>query len=193
MIPVFANWVKYIIFVVLFATFLELLLPSNSMQRFVRVIMGLFVMLAILNPVIDMIQHHVMPTQMPAISASSSQTSFILDHAKIAAKEREELTFEIYKKELAQQMKVMVVAFDGVADAKVVVDTQQGNHNKLSSIVVYIAPGTPAATKVEKISIGEQAPATGLLDVELQNKIKKRIIEMYQVPKEIIEIQVLHS
>ncbi|MBP2625546.1 MAG: stage sporulation protein [Firmicutes bacterium] len=198
MITILTNWVKYIIFIVLFASFLELLLPNSSMQRFVRVIMGLFIMLAILNPVIDVVQNHLTPSQVPVLSANSASSIIILNNAKTVARDREQLSAEIYKKELAQQMKVMITALDGVADAKVVIDTKQSNNNKLSnminSVVVYVTPGNAASnSKIAKVSIGQQIGGAADLNVELQNKIKRLITELYQLPKEIIEIKILYS
>jgi stage III sporulation protein AF len=198
MIDMFASWVKYIIFVVLFASFLELLLPSSSMQRFVRVIMGLFIMLAILNPVIDMVQNHLTPAQVPVLSTNSANSIIILNNAKTAAHQRDQLTTEIYKKELAQQMKVMITALDGVADATVVINTNNVKSNKLgsmiSSIVVYVTPGIAGNNaNIAKVSIGEQSKVTSNGNVELQHKIKRLIMELYQVPNEIVEIKILHS
>ena len=198
MIAILTNWVKYIIFVVLFASFLELLLPNSSMQRFVRVIMVLFIMLAILNPVIDMLQNHLTPAQVPVISANSANSAVILNNAKTVARDREQLSSEIYKQELAQQMKVMITALDGVADAKVVIDTNQSNNNKLSnrisSIVVYVTPSNGGNHgKIAKVSIGQQPLAAADLNIELQNKIKGLVSELYQLPKEIIAIKILHS
>lgn len=198
MIDIFTSWVKHIIFVVLFASFLELLLPNSSMQRFVRVIMGLFIMLSILNPIIDVVQNHLTPSQVPVLSGSSASSTVILNNAQTVAQEREQLSAEIYKKELAQQMKVMITALDGVADAKVVVDTNRSNNNKLSnvinSVVVYVTPGNAAnGSKIAKVSIGQQLVGTADLNVDLQKKIKNLISEFYQLPKEIIEIKTLHS
>ena len=198
MIDIFTTWVKHIIFVVLFASFLELLLPNSSMQRFVRVIMGLFIMLAILNPIIDVLQNHLTPSQVPVLSSNSANSKVILDNVKNVANDREQLSTEIYKKELAQQMKVMITTLDGVADAKVVVDTNHSNDKKLSnmikSVVVYVTPGNAAtSSKIAKVTIGQQPTKAADLNVELQNRIKSLISELYQLPKEIIEIKTLHS
>lgn len=197
MIAIFTNWVKEIIFVVLFASFLELLLPSSSMQRFVRVIMGLFIMLAILNPMIDVVQNYLSPNQVAAISTSSASSAVILNNAKTAAHEREQLSVEVYKKELAQQMKVMITALEGVADASVVIDTNPIHTNKagnmINSVLVYVKPGIPdTGVKIAKVSIGKQVEK-GDLTVELQDKIKRMITELYQLPKEAIQIKILHS
>lgn len=198
MVAMFTNWVKYIIFVVLFASFLELLLPNNNMQRFVRVIMGLFIMLAILNPVVDVVQNHLMPIHVPVLSANSDHSALILNNAKNISSEREQLSAEIFKKELAQQMKVMITALDGVADAKVVINTNHAHNsnldNMISGVVVYVTPGIAnAGITIGKISIGEQFGSTADLNIELQNKIKRLIAELYQLPKEIVEVKILHS
>ncbi|MBC8015562.1 MAG: stage III sporulation protein AF [Sporomusaceae bacterium] len=198
MVAMFTDWIKYIIFIVLFASFLELLLPNNSMQRFVRVIMGLFIMLAILNPVIDVVQNRLTPIQVPALSTNSAHSTIILNNAKTTSSEREQLSAEIFKKELAQQMKVMIAALDGVADAKVVINTNHVTNSKLSnmisSIVVYVTPGIArTGASIAKVSIGEQVGPTAELNAELQHKIKRLIAELYQLPREIIEVKILHS
>ena len=197
MIALVTNWIKTIIFVVLFASFLELLLPNSSMQRFVRVIMGLFIMLAILNPIIDVVQSHLTPSQVPVLSTNAASSTLILTHAKTATGDREQLSATIYKKELAQQMQVMVTALDGVADAKVVIDTKMSNHQPLSnvinSIVVYVTPGTARSSgKVAKVLIGQQL-GEAEVNQDLENKIKKLMTELYQLPQEIIQIKIVHS
>lgn len=198
MVAMITNWVKYIIFIVLFAYFLELLLPNNSMQRFVRVIMGLFIMLAILNPVIDIVQNHITPNQVPALSVNTAHSAVILNKAKNTSSEREQLSVEIFKNELAQQMKVMIVVLDGVADAKVIINTNPVSngklHTRVSSVVVYVTPGiAKAGAPIAKVSIGEQVKSTTGLNIELQQKIKRLLAELYQLPKEIIEVKILHS
>lgn len=197
MIAIFTSWIKSIVFVVLFASFLELLLPSSSMQRFIRVIMGLFIMLAILNPVIDIAQNYLMPIQIPVFSTNSAQSMVILNHAKGTAEEREQLSVEIYKKELSQQMRVMITALDGVADAKVVIDIKSGEHDKLSSMIhgiqVYVTPGIGTPKGIPKVSIGEPLRPTTDLMIELENKIKKMITELYQLPQGRVEVKIVHS
>lgn len=45
--------VRNIVVVLLFTTFLQMLLPSHGMQRFIKVAMGLFVLISFLNPLLD--------------------------------------------------------------------------------------------------------------------------------------------
>ncbi|WP_349407744.1 stage III sporulation protein AF [Pseudalkalibacillus sp. SCS-8] len=46
------EWVTNIILIILLATILELLLPSSAFQKYVKVVIGLLLIIAILNPLI---------------------------------------------------------------------------------------------------------------------------------------------
>ncbi|WP_236639426.1 stage III sporulation protein AF [Pelosinus sp. UFO1] len=195
----FTGWVKYIIFVVLFASFLELLLPSSSMQRFVRVIMGLFIMLAIMNPIISIIQNHLIPTnQVPALSTNFGNS--IMNDSMNMSNERERLSLELYKKELAQQMKILVMAIDGVADVHVNIEINTVKNSSIASgiesVILYIKPGLSAKDRkvaaVSKITIGEQKDKTEDPHIDLKKRISEIVTELYQIPKEKIEVRIIH-
>lgn len=195
----FTGWVKYIIFVVLFASFLELLLPSSSMQRFVRVIMGLFIMLAIMNPIISIVQNHLIPTnQVPALSTNFGNS--IINDSMNMSNERERLSLELYKKELTQQMKILVMAIDGVADVHVNVEINTIKNSSIAggieSVLLYIKPGLSAKDRkvapVSKITIGEQKDKTEDPHIELKKRISEIVTELYQIPKEKIEVRIIH-
>lgn len=47
--------VRNIVVIILLITFLQMLLPSQSMQRFIKVAMGLFVLISFLNPFLDLL------------------------------------------------------------------------------------------------------------------------------------------
>ena len=49
-------WVKKLILLVLLATFLELLLPDNAYQKYVRLSMGLLILLTLLTPLLEIFQ-----------------------------------------------------------------------------------------------------------------------------------------
>jgi stage III sporulation protein AF len=192
------DWIKNIIFVVLFASFLELLLPSSSMQRFVRVIMGLFIMLAILNPIIGVVQHHLTSiSPIPALSTNSEASNLITNEVNHVTNERDKLSLELYKKELGQQIRVLILAMDGVADANVVVEIESNTANRVKSIVVYMKPGISTKNEkvatIKKITIGKQSGKTEELYAGLKERITEMITELYQIPKEKVDIKMLHS
>ncbi|HEU4962845.1 MAG TPA: stage III sporulation protein AF [Bacilli bacterium] len=52
MIEFLSHWMRGLILVIFLAVFLDMLLPSNKMQRYVRLVMGLLIILIMLNPVL---------------------------------------------------------------------------------------------------------------------------------------------
>lgn len=203
MIAALSLWIKDIILVVLFASFMELLLPSSSMQRFIRVIMGLFIMLAILNPALDIIQNHLASEQdlsLVTTTLNSSNSSGNITNS--LASERDKLSYELYKKELAKQIKAVVTTIEGVADAKVAVEVNTGAGGNLAgsikNVTVYVQPGVAAIGRkvapVSKITVGEneEAKETKELRPQLTSKIQNAVAELYQLSKNQIEVKLLY-
>lgn len=193
MIAEVTGWVKNIVLVVLFASFLELLLPASSMQRFVRVIMGLMVMIAILNPVLDIVHNKMAPENLPAVSQNGKVSGRVKENMAAVTEERDRLARELYKKDLANQIKAVVVAVDGVADARVGIELKDGTEGKqggLDKVSIAVLPGTPSAGTVEKVVIGAQQPtSTGELSGAVSEKVKKAVKELYQLRESQIEIK----
>ncbi|MDR6224657.1 stage III sporulation protein AF [Desmospora profundinema] len=69
MIEWLSDWLKQIVILVLIATFLDLLLPNNALERYVKLVMGLLIILAMLVPIFDLFH------------ADWDFTDFILDRA----------------------------------------------------------------------------------------------------------------
>ena len=51
-----ASWIKGLVLAVIMATFLDLLLPNNTMRRYVRLVMGLIILVLILSPLLTLSQ-----------------------------------------------------------------------------------------------------------------------------------------
>lgn len=203
MIAAISAWIKDIILVVLFASFMELLLPSSSMQRFIRVIMGLFIMLAILNPALDIIQNHLTSEQ--ELSSVTTKLNGSTNSGNVThsiAGERDNLSYELYKKELVKQIKAVITTIEGVADAKVAVEVNTGAGGNLAGsikhVTVYVQPGIAAIGRkvapVSRITVGEndEAKETKELRPQLTNKIQNAVAELYQLSKNQIEVKLLY-
>ncbi|SHE45744.1 stage III sporulation protein AF [Seinonella peptonophila] len=50
-----SDWLKQIILLVLIATFIDLLLPQQSLSRYVKLVLGLLIILAILQPILQLL------------------------------------------------------------------------------------------------------------------------------------------
>jgi stage III sporulation protein AF len=56
MIHWMSGWLKEIVLIVLLAAFVDLLLPNNAFQRYVRTVLGLFILLTLLSPLLSLFQ-----------------------------------------------------------------------------------------------------------------------------------------
>ena len=196
MIAAITDWVKTIILVVLFASFLELLLPVSSMQRFVRVIMGLLVMLTILNPVVEFIQSRSMPEQVPALGRRfTAGADQVPENTAAIADQKNRLAMEIYKKDLAKQIRAVVLAMDSVADARVAVELKNDGDGRssgaLDKVKVWVQQGTnTAGQKIQPVSIvGGSDTRPAELSALLKEKITRTVRELYQLRDSQVEIK----
>ncbi|CAG7642250.1 stage III sporulation protein AF [Paenibacillus allorhizosphaerae] len=53
-----SGWLKTVILVILLATFVDLLLPNHTMQRYVKTVMSLFLLLTLLQPLLSLLEKH---------------------------------------------------------------------------------------------------------------------------------------
>ncbi len=119
--------VRNIVVILLFTTFLQMLLPSHSMQRFIKVAMGLFVLISFLNPVLDLLNR----VQQEDLAVWTFQQA---NPHKINFRERVE-----------QQIAAMLKMVHGVQEPKVKVQLAQNGANvqreTIEEVLVTIEDG----------------------------------------------------
>lgn len=194
MVALISGWVKNIILIVLFASFLELLLPNSSLQRFIRVIMGLLIMLTILNPAIDLVQGNWVAGDIPTIGTGGQKQADIVRSANMAVGERDRLAKEIYKRDIGKQIRALVMAIDGVSEVRIAIELQEqaetGATGAIKIISLYVKPGNiskPAA--IDKVSVGAAEHPELELKETVRNKIRSTLTELYQLRGDQIDIK----
>lgn len=95
---------KNLTFILLLASVLELLLPNKSMRGFVQLIMGLFVISAVLTPMTDLIKVK-LPNQIPAFADQSASDLPVLAAGGEDKNVGESAVNEQYKKFLSDRSK----------------------------------------------------------------------------------------
>jgi stage III sporulation protein AF len=192
------GWVKSIVFVVLFASFLELLLPASGLRRFVQVVMGLLVMLVMIHPAIDLLQTKSILADITAVApqaANPAEEDLPAGSATVAAR-RDTLALAMYKKEIARQIEAMVMATDGVGSARVAVELFDGPESQqggLKKVTIYARPGhSDNDTGVNPVHIGGSSAAPEeSLSAAAAAKIVNTVKEIYQLKDNQVEIRPL--
>ncbi len=185
MIQAISEWAKNLIFLVVFATFLEMLLPSSQMQKFLRVIVGLLIMMAILNPIVNLFEDIESGQDIPVFK----QDNF---SAKYEIRQDEHMYIKIYEKELARQIKSTIKSLEGIQNVDVIVHADKNvKQGKVESVGIMIQQqGKGSNIKPIHIRMQENNEIEKL-DEKTEKKVLHTVSELYQIPLEIIKIQVM--
>ncbi|GIP32266.1 stage III sporulation protein AF [Paenibacillus sp. J2TS4] len=109
-----SGWLKELILLILIASFVDLMLPNNTFQRYVKTVVGLFLILVLISPVVQLFQNRWDVNQM--IRAADFQQSnagrgdipslmaITRDAHKLAAA-NERQAVEILESRLAEEVK----------------------------------------------------------------------------------------
>lgn len=185
--------IRNLAFILLLATFLEMLLPSKSMQGFVKLVMGLFVIAAIMNPLSDFLKID-FRTEVPAwIEVSSNDLPVLAaegetqDTGKTAVREQ-------YKKILISQIRVLVSAIDGVKDTEIDVELDQlkggfSDYPQILKVNILFSQQSGIVSPVKPVIIGEDKNEEKGSESAKAKEIKKQIASLMQIPETIIVVK----
>lgn len=117
--------VRNLAVILLLATFLEMLLPNKSMRGFVQMVMGLFVISAVLAP-ISAFLHTPLSMEIPAWTATTPQELPALALEGQGVKVGRDAVQEQYRLILINQIKALALSSQGIETAEVEVEFEEG-------------------------------------------------------------------
>lgn len=188
------RWINTIIVSIIFTDFVEMLMPSNAMKKYVRMILGVLVMAVILQPILGILKK----------DFSLDKYSFRYENElnEIASKKetdaldpgQSEAVVSQYKKNLAERMSAQIKSMSGGMDASVeadiVEDANASDFGTIKSIRVRLGGPAKPSVKVEKVEIGEGGgrEASNGGDSEGFSDLKEGISSLYGVDRDSISI-----
>lgn len=123
---VFSEVIKSIVVIVLITTFLDLLLPTSHIQRYVKFVMGLFILISLINPVISLLidngDYEVLAWQGNALPENGE----VKQKGEELQAVNQNLLLAEYGQRLEQQMEAMVKLVKGVESVKAQVEVKGG-------------------------------------------------------------------
>lgn len=191
--------VQNIVIIVMLAVFLELLLPSGSMQNYIKMVMGLLVIIAVLQMVFkftntDFNLHVPEFSSVPSVSLEQVQADALqlTDHYKSQAVEE-------YRRGIAKQVLALAQLNQEltVVDARVDVDTTEGEgFGKLQLIQLVVSAKTEQNQKIQpiEISVINQSPQ-GIPEEQIPSDIQQSmdklavtVANFYNLPLEQVQV-----
>lgn len=133
------DWLREIILVVLLASFVELLLPSKSMERYARLVLSLLILLTMLSPIVSLLKGDAVSELSIAMGRQEKEgglftgggdggTSLeqILADGQKLAQGRQEQSLKLAAEEVASQMKEKIIQETGKRGVNVTVTLGMG-------------------------------------------------------------------
>lgn len=152
---------RNIVFVILIAVFIEMLLPLKETRKFVEVVVGLFVLITILNPIVSFIQQEPL-IELEMAEGNEEQLQQILDQGKELQQVQTAQTESYYGKHLEEQIAAFACIVPEVekADARVqfAASSSQDEVGAIERIEILIKDTSlPAVDLVEEVTIGPES------------------------------------
>ncbi|MFE4711086.1 stage III sporulation protein AF [Paenibacillus sp. NPDC056722] len=169
-----SDWLREIILVVLLAAFVELLLPSKSMERYARLVLSLLILLTLLNPVVSLLKGDAAKELSLAMSqqektggmftstgkGTDSLEKILADGQKLA-QGRQEQSLKLAAEEVAGQMRDQIASEMGVRGVRVTVSLAMGKPPGGSGGDVPVISGVTVALPASQSPSGGEGGASG--------------------------------
>lgn len=164
--------------IVLLAGLLEMLLPENNLRKYVRVVLGLFIMVTLLIPLVNFISSD----ESWAVSAwqftdnSAGEVATVLSNGERINSKMQEAALRECEDRLGRQVEALVTLVPGVESVRAAVQTKAGPSGELWSGIEKVHleisllgrqsaqsdstkdPGTAEFANPEKNEAGEKGP-----------------------------------
>jgi stage III sporulation protein AF len=172
-----SSWLRELIMIVLLATFVDMLLPNRSMERYVKLVLSLLILLTLLSPITKLLKSDPVGelkramTAMDSPSQGNATLEQILAQGKRLQSNEQEQSLQWTAKELANVMKGQIEETTGErvqsVEVKLAMDTTKQETDLASSVelpviqyVLVEMAGETAAGKVNSNTGQQEASAS---------------------------------
>ncbi|KLU61351.1 stage III sporulation protein AF [Peptococcaceae bacterium CEB3] len=189
------NLIRNLAIILLLATFLEMLLPNKSMRGYVRLVMGLFVISAILNPLADLL-HVPLALNIPAWTSSSPQDLPVFAAEGQGNKLGRDAVLAQYRQILQHQIEALALGVKGVDRANVTIDFANDGGGlmeqpPLTKVSITLFTTTTDIRPIRPIVIDGSGPAQPHAPAPnpLAQEVKDRVSALMEIDPAKVDVQ----
>lgn len=188
-----SSWVKNLIFIILFAALLEMFLPEGRMRKYVKVVIGFFVLSIFIMPLTTVLRGEGL-TIYPFLpdNLDLNQWEEIKTKGEVVEKANRELIKNYYSQRIKDRIQE-VIELDFPDQSKEINLTLNDEYQLTYLQIILGSPGNIDRVEIEPVRIGggeevSEPAATKSEAVPLQN-LKKKIAQLFLLPLNHIEIK----
>lgn len=184
--------VRNLAVILLLATFLEMLLPNKSMRGFVQMVMGLFVISAVLAPITAFL-HTPLSLDIPAWTATTPQDLPALALEGQGVKAGRDAVQEQYRLILINQIKALALGTKGVESVEVNIEFEEGvggliDRPNISKVKVMLTAVKEEIQTVQPVIIGQPSSPVKTQSPKVE-EVRERIATFMNLAKEKVLVQ----
>lgn len=191
--------IRNVVLIVFFASVLEMFLPKSSMGRFVQLIMGLFVIITILNPAMNLTDKDFQLDILTVGKADQNLVTKGMNNGLSLKEDNQVLAQRTVVDNLEKQVGAIVNLVPGVrsGEVEVITDPDFINNGKISKILIQVKPEIEKEKgMIEAVQINtslENKSVMELFPEETVQRVKETISNFYGLDARLVEILVEHE
>ncbi|HBK54568.1 stage III sporulation protein AF [Syntrophomonas wolfei] len=140
--------VRNVLVIIILTSFLELLLPEGGIRPFVRFAVGMFIIIAVLNPVLSLLfSERELKVNLWDYQPEESKSEEIIDNGQQIQQEIIEQHNEIAREKLQGQIDAVAVLVQGVEEVKSEIEI--GQDGKVQTVNILLQSGRPEVKKAK--------------------------------------------
>jgi len=199
MIDFLQGWIINIVTLVILIILLEILIPSGKTKKFVNLISGFILIIAIISPIFELLEGDIDFKEVQFTSSSFLNREEIKQKGKTLEETEMKQIIEVYRQKINSYVEETAREIKDVTNARadVIINEDYGSENFGEVKRVYLnltlrsKSETDSAIRIDKINVGGNIKKAAAV-TETQNKVKslleEKILETLNVPKENIII-----
>lgn len=183
------KWIYTIVVIIVFVTFIEILMPNSSIKKYTRLILGLIVMTIVLQPLFSFIKKDF------SLSGDSFKFQKQLDSVYIKKqasdyneKQSGEITkqyIENLKKQVVQLAKRELGDREVNASVEIIDDIKSDSYGEIVRVSLTIGKNSKT---IENVIIGDSKEAKTNEKSENYGNLKNKICAMYNISNDRVQI-----
>ena len=169
------NWVKNLIFIILFTALLEMFLPESNMGKYVRIVMGFFIISILLQPITAIFRQDYNQLQyIVPEGIISANWQDIQERGKRMEEANQTVLMNYYQEEIGKRFREIVSLYfaDYQQDIKISLDEDY----RIESLQVVLTETGIRPVEIKAVEIGREA-VEERVEVSKDNRINKERLE----------------
>lgn len=187
------GWINTIVVTIIFAALVEMLMPSNSMKKYIKLVLGLLIMAVVLQPILSYFNKGFSLSGYSFKYENILDSGYIKQESEAYSQKQQDSVTKLYKENLQDKMKsgiqALVTGKNVSVSVEIIDDVNARNYGEIKKVTVTLTDTIKKVEKVGKVEVsGSEQKNTGKADENFSD-LKKKIASLYDIDQSIIEIK----